>query len=281
MTGETAGWVKTIHETTLRRARRRRDRRPARDGSDRGRASSRSTPRRRSRPSRTGWRRIRRSSEGIKEAGSSRSDRADPPPTAPHDVGARCLGYPGAMKIYTRRNAAVGYLTLKAMQRAIDKKRRPRRSGLRVATYVGLGLVSAGILAGRPGHRAPAPAGRRHGGSGLRDRERDRRRVRHRAGASSRHVNARARGRRRVADPARARGARSLRAGQAGRGGAARARPRACRQARLERGPVRALPGGAGGDRARDPRAESVPGRRRLAPPQRPRRAARRPLRAA
>jgi hypothetical protein len=52
------------------------------------------------------------------------------------------------MKIYTRRNAAVGYLTLKAMQRAIDKKRRPRRSGLRVATYIGLGLVSAGILAG-------------------------------------------------------------------------------------------------------------------------------------
>lgn len=52
------------------------------------------------------------------------------------------------MKIYTRRNAAVGYLALKAMQRTIDKKRRPRRSGLRVATYVGLGLVSAGILAG-------------------------------------------------------------------------------------------------------------------------------------
>jgi hypothetical protein len=52
------------------------------------------------------------------------------------------------MSIYTRRNAAVGYLTLKAMQRAIDKKRRPRRSGLKVAAYVGLGLVSAGILAG-------------------------------------------------------------------------------------------------------------------------------------
>jgi hypothetical protein len=52
------------------------------------------------------------------------------------------------MKIYTRRNAAVGYLTLKAMQRAIGKKRRSRRSGLRVATYVGLGLISAGILAG-------------------------------------------------------------------------------------------------------------------------------------
>ena len=41
--------------------------------------------------------------------------------------------------------------------------------------------------------------------------------------------------RRRVADPSRARGARSVRAGEAGRGGAARARPRARRQARLER----------------------------------------------
>ncbi|HEX2427694.1 MAG TPA: hypothetical protein VHI53_07185 [Gaiellaceae bacterium] len=52
------------------------------------------------------------------------------------------------MNIYTRRNAAVGYLTLKAIQRRIDKRRGRRRSGLRVATYVGLGLVSAGILAG-------------------------------------------------------------------------------------------------------------------------------------
>jgi hypothetical protein len=51
------------------------------------------------------------------------------------------------MKIYTRRNAAVGYLTLKAIQRARDTKRRRRRSGFRVAAYVGLGLVSAGILA--------------------------------------------------------------------------------------------------------------------------------------
>ena len=50
------------------------------------------------------------------------------------------------MKIYTRRNAAVGYLTLKAIQRAVGKKRK-RRSGLKVAAYVGLGLVSAGILA--------------------------------------------------------------------------------------------------------------------------------------
>jgi hypothetical protein len=50
------------------------------------------------------------------------------------------------MKIYTRKNAAVGYLALKAMQRSLDRKRK-RRSGLKVAAYVGLGLVSAGILA--------------------------------------------------------------------------------------------------------------------------------------
>jgi hypothetical protein len=51
------------------------------------------------------------------------------------------------MKIYTRRNAAVGYLTLKALQRSMDKKRGRRRSGFKVAAYVGLGLISAGILA--------------------------------------------------------------------------------------------------------------------------------------
>jgi hypothetical protein len=52
------------------------------------------------------------------------------------------------MSIYTRRNAAVGYLTIKALQREIDRRRgRRRRSGMRVAAYVGLGLVSAGILA--------------------------------------------------------------------------------------------------------------------------------------
>jgi len=50
------------------------------------------------------------------------------------------------MKIYTRRNAAVGYVTLKAIQRSINRKRK-RRSGVKVAAYVGLGLVSAGILA--------------------------------------------------------------------------------------------------------------------------------------
>jgi hypothetical protein len=57
------------------------------------------------------------------------------------------VGYPPDMSFYNRRNAAVGYLTLKAMQRAIENKRRKRRSGMKVAAYVGLGLVSAGILA--------------------------------------------------------------------------------------------------------------------------------------
>ena len=50
------------------------------------------------------------------------------------------------MKIYTRRNAAVGYVALKAMQRSIDRRRR-RRSGLRTTAYILLGLASAGILA--------------------------------------------------------------------------------------------------------------------------------------
>jgi hypothetical protein len=52
------------------------------------------------------------------------------------------------MKIYTRKNALVGYLVLNARKRSVEKRlRRRRRSGLKVAAYVGLGLVSAGILA--------------------------------------------------------------------------------------------------------------------------------------
>jgi len=53
------------------------------------------------------------------------------------------------MKIYTRKNALVGYLVLESKKRAIQKKvRRRRRSGLKVAAYVGLGLISVGVLAG-------------------------------------------------------------------------------------------------------------------------------------
>ena len=51
------------------------------------------------------------------------------------------------MKIHTRRNSAVGYLALRAIQRSVDRRRK-RRSGLKVAAYVGLGLISAGVLAG-------------------------------------------------------------------------------------------------------------------------------------
>jgi hypothetical protein len=53
------------------------------------------------------------------------------------------------MKIYTRKNALVGYLVLESKKRALQKKvRRRRRSGLKVAAYIGLGLISAGVLAG-------------------------------------------------------------------------------------------------------------------------------------
>ena len=47
------------------------------------------------------------------------------------------------MPIFTKRNAAVGYLALRLLDR-----RRPRRSGLKLGLYIALGLVSFGILAG-------------------------------------------------------------------------------------------------------------------------------------
>ncbi len=49
------------------------------------------------------------------------------------------------MSVFNRRNAAVGYITLKAVERKLG--RRKRRSGLKMAGYVALGVVSAGILA--------------------------------------------------------------------------------------------------------------------------------------
>ena len=52
------------------------------------------------------------------------------------------------MSIYNRRNAAVGYVTIKALRHAMNRKQeRERRRKIKVAAYVGLGLVSAGILA--------------------------------------------------------------------------------------------------------------------------------------
>ena len=47
------------------------------------------------------------------------------------------------MPIFTKRNALVGFLTLRAIERA----RRRRRVGWRLATIVALGVVSAGVLA--------------------------------------------------------------------------------------------------------------------------------------
>ena len=74
MQDETVGWVKSIHETPLRRAARPRHGRPARDRPDRGGRRSRSTRRRRSRRSRTEWPRTRRSPRRSRKPGSWRSD---------------------------------------------------------------------------------------------------------------------------------------------------------------------------------------------------------------
>jgi len=61
------------------------------------------------------------------------------------------------VSIFTRKNAAIGYLTLKALER-----RRRRRSNLKLGLYIALGLVSFGILAG-----AAAVAMRRHGSNAV------------------------------------------------------------------------------------------------------------------
>jgi hypothetical protein len=48
------------------------------------------------------------------------------------------------MTVFNKRNALVGFLTLKALQ----QKRRRRRSGMKkIVLFASLGLVSAGILA--------------------------------------------------------------------------------------------------------------------------------------
>ena len=52
------------------------------------------------------------------------------------------------MSVYNRRNAAVGYVTIKALRHALNRKQqRERRRKAKIAAYIGLGLVSAGILA--------------------------------------------------------------------------------------------------------------------------------------
>ena len=50
------------------------------------------------------------------------------------------------MNVFTRRNALVGFITLKALERRRRRQRAAR--GLRIALLVVLGIVSVGILAG-------------------------------------------------------------------------------------------------------------------------------------
>jgi hypothetical protein len=56
------------------------------------------------------------------------------------------------MTVFNRRNALVGFVTLKAASRALDRRRRSRRErvgrGLKLALFAALALVSLGILAG-------------------------------------------------------------------------------------------------------------------------------------
>ena len=51
------------------------------------------------------------------------------------------------MNVFTKRNAAVGYVTLKAASRVLERRRR-RRNDHKLGLYVALGLISLGILAG-------------------------------------------------------------------------------------------------------------------------------------
>jgi hypothetical protein len=61
------------------------------------------------------------------------------------------------VNVFTKRNALVGFLTLKALER----RRRRKRNGLKLVLFIVLGLVSLGILAGlaavvlRRQHREP------------------------------------------------------------------------------------------------------------------------------
>ncbi len=49
------------------------------------------------------------------------------------------------MSVINRRNAVFGYAALKVLER---RRKQRRRSTAKIALYVGLGLVSAGVLAG-------------------------------------------------------------------------------------------------------------------------------------
>jgi hypothetical protein len=62
------------------------------------------------------------------------------------------------MEVFNRRNAVVGYLALKAAKRKLPRRKK-RRNGAKIALFVGLGILTAGVLAG-----VLAVMYRRHGG---------------------------------------------------------------------------------------------------------------------
>jgi len=74
---------------------------------------------------------------------------------------SRAVRYAQTVSIFTKRNAAIGYITLKALDR-----RHRRRSGRKRGFYIALGLISFGILAG-----AAAVAMRRHGATAAEETE--------------------------------------------------------------------------------------------------------------
>jgi ABC-type spermidine/putrescine transport system permease subunit II len=49
--------------------------------------------------------------------------------------------------VFNKRNALVGFLTLKAAQRTLSRRRERRRRSAKIAAFVTLGIVSVGIVA--------------------------------------------------------------------------------------------------------------------------------------
>ncbi len=51
------------------------------------------------------------------------------------------------MTVFNKRNALVGFITLKAAQRALERRKQRRRRSAKIAAVVTLGVVSVGIVA--------------------------------------------------------------------------------------------------------------------------------------
>jgi hypothetical protein len=49
--------------------------------------------------------------------------------------------------VFNKRNALVGFLTVKAAQRTLSRRRERRRRGAKIAAFATLGIVSIGIVA--------------------------------------------------------------------------------------------------------------------------------------